>query len=238
MKAHRRKRYSIIKTSFMFLFHIGLILVLTPFLINHHMIHSTKDQISYTTNDETSVIAFLSDITDKSSMQADAIIVLGASVYSDGTPSPMLKDRLDAAVDTYFKFLVAENIELPIIVSGDGGSESESYDEVHAMADYLIVSGVSPTHIIKDPHGFSTYESVYNAQTAFNVQSPIIITQEYHLYRALYVANQLNMTPTGIATVDVSYENQDKRNIREFMARTKDFFQSIVQPVPTGIRPE
>lgn len=143
------------------------------------------------------------------------ILVLGASVYSDGTPSSMLKDRLDATVMIY-----EENTHMNIIVSGY--CSDEYYDEVGSMKNYLLEQGVLEENIIEDYEGHSTYDSIYNLKYVYDIESAIIVTQEYHIYRSLYIAQGLGMEAIGVCSEDILYDGQLQRDVREVLARCKD----------------
>ena len=152
----------------------------------------------------------------------DCIMVLGCSVHSDGTPSKMLADRLDAVVELY------QVSPQKIIVSGD--HVGPYYNEVAVMKDYLVEKGIPSEDIFMDHYGLSTYESVYRAYHKFGVQRITIVTQKYHIYRALYLANAMGMEADGYASKDVLYEGQASRDFREFFARDKDFLTGIFRP--------
>lgn len=155
----------------------------------------------------------------------DCIIVLGASVVGD-TPSPMLTDRLNRGVELYFS-----GCSPKLIMSGDHGGMY--YDEVNAMKDYAMVKGVPSSDIFMDHAGFSTYESMYRAKEIFGARKVIIVTQKYHLVRALYIANKLGLDAYGVPAEDIAYRGQAVRNVREVLAVTKDFFKVIFKPKST-----
>jgi len=163
-------------------------------------------------------------ILDDDYPKVDAILVLGAKAYPD-RPSPILKDRLDKAVEIY-KLGVA----LKIIVSGDHGTKS--YDEVNVMKEYLINSGVKSEDIFMDHAGFSTYDSVVRAQKIFGVKSMVIVTQKYHLYRALYIAREFNIDSFGVSSDIHHYEGALGRELREVLARDKDVLKCFFKPKP------
>ncbi len=156
----------------------------------------------------------------------DCIMVLGCGVYSDGTPSPMLSDRLDRAIELYNSGAAPK-----IIMTGDHGRKE--YDEVNIMRKYAIERGVPEDDVFMDHAGFSTYESVYRAKEIFCVTDMIIVTQKYHLYRALYISDRLGMNAIGVNSDYRKYYGQKGRDIREVAARCKDFFKCIVKPEPT-----
>lgn len=156
--------------------------------------------------------------------KVDCVIVLGAGIWGD-EPSPMLKDRIMTAVELYQEGVVSK-----IIMSGDHGREN--YDEVKVMKRYAIENGVPSEDIFMDHAGFSTYESIYRAKEIFQAKKVIIVTQEYHLYRALYIASHLGLEAYGMPADKRSYSGQTYRELREILARNKDFIQCIFQPKP------
>lgn len=156
----------------------------------------------------------------------DCILVLGCYVGEDGTPSPMLADRLDRGVELY-----ESGVSQKLLMSGDHGQET--YDEVYAMKQYAIDRGVPSEDVFMDHAGFSTYESLYRAKEVFGVQKIVIVTQQYHLYRAVYVARHLGLEAYGVAAVDVAYGGQYMRDLREDFARAKDMGFCIIKPKPT-----
>ena len=155
----------------------------------------------------------------------DCILILGAGIWGD-KPSPMLQDRLDEGVKLY-----KEGIASKIIMSGDHGREE--YDEVNIMKEYAIEQGVPSEDIFMDHAGFSTYESIYRAKEIFDADNIVIVTQEYHLYRALYIADKLNINAYGVNSDPRKYSGQTFRELREILARNKDFINCIIKPKPT-----
>lgn len=156
----------------------------------------------------------------------DCIIVLGASVRNGTTPSPMLADRLDRGIELY-----GRGCSPKLLMSGDHGGIY--YDEVNVMKNYAKDKGVPSEDIFMDHAGFSTYESMYRANAVFGAKKVIIVTQKYHLSRALYIAKKMGMDAYGVAAEDIRYSGQTKRDIREFFARGKDYVSCIVKPEPT-----
>ena len=149
----------------------------------------------------------------------DAIVVLGAGLRADGTPSNMLEDRLKGAIELYKKGIAPK-----IIVSGD--CTDEYYDEVSAMQKYCIDNGVSENDIIRDDNGFSTYETMDNVVNKMGYKKIIVVTQKYHIYRSVYIARQMGADADGFSTDyrDYIFLAQLYRDIREMAARFKDFF--------------
>ena len=144
------------------------------------------------------------------------VIVLGAKVDSNG-PSLMLKDRLDKAIDIY-----RSNSDIKIIVSGDSVNPS-IYDEVGTMYSYLVSNGVNSSNIIKDNYGISTYDSIVRMKDIINNDKVIVVTQKYHLYRSIYIARSLDLESVGISAREYKYFGQLGRDIREILARVKDY---------------
>lgn len=159
---------------------------------------------------------------------ADAIVVLGASVFANGTPSGILQDRLDDGIALYFAGVAPK-----LIMSGDNGTES--YNEVRVMKQYAIAQGVPSEDIFCDHAGFSTYESMYRAKYVFGCQRIVVATQTYHLYRALWSAKSLGMQATGVPSDYHEYQKQLQYDIREVPARTKDFFKALFRMPSTYV---
>ena len=154
----------------------------------------------------------------------DCVLVLGAGVR-DGNPTPMLRDRLITGI-----LLYKSGAAPKIIMSGDHGRED--YDEVNVMKSYAVENGVPDGDVFMDHAGFSTYDSVYRAKAVFEADSIIIVTQKYHLYRALYIAERLGVNAVGVSADLDDYSGQLKRDLREIAARDKDFFSCLFKPEP------
>ena len=154
----------------------------------------------------------------------DCVIVLGAGVRN-GSPTPMLRDRLITGISLYKSGAAPK-----IIMSGDHGRED--YDEVNVMKSYAVENGVPDGDIFMDHAGFSTYDSIYRAKAVFEADSIIIVTQKYHLYRALYIAERLGVNAVGVSADLDDYSGQLKRDLREIAARDKDFFSCLFKPEP------
>ena len=173
------------------------------------------------------MISYVSDyiltVEDLEKQNFDCIMVLGAGLW-DGEPSPMLQERLDFGIIAY-----ETGCSDKLLMSGDHGRVE--YDEVNKMKDVAIESGVPADNIFMDHAGFSTYESMYRARDVFQVEKMVIVTQEYHLYRAVYNARKLGIDAYGFAADRLEYPIYN--DVREALARTKDFFYCIIQPEPT-----
>lgn len=198
------------KKIILFFFRICIFILALFLLINIYIYFDVKSQI----------------VSENSSFEDyDCILVLGAGVRN-GKPTPMLNDRLQESV-----FLYKTNASNRILMSGDHGQKN--YDEVNAMKKFAISKGIPTSHIFMDHAGFSTYESLYRAKEIFQADKIIIVTQEYHLYRALYIANELGIEAVGVSATKKDYSGQFMREMREILARVKDFFNCIIKPKPT-----
>ncbi len=156
----------------------------------------------------------------------DCIVVLGCGVRPDGQPSDMLADRIAQGVALYEK-----GASPKLLMSGD--HSRSDYDEVNTMRNVAVEAGVPADDVFMDHAGFSTYESMYRARDVFGAKRIVIVSQKYHLYRALYVAERLGLDAYGVAADLRPYAGQEAREVREILARDKDFLTSIVQPLPT-----
>ena len=156
----------------------------------------------------------------------DCILVLGCFVKDDGRPSDMLHDRLTRGVELHDLGAAPK-----LLMSGDHGREE--YDEVAAMKQFAIDAGIPSEDVFMDHAGFSTYESIYRAKEIFQADKILIMTQEYHLYRALYIADQLGVEAYGVSSDYHTYVGQFMRDFREILARVKDCATCIFKPEPT-----
>ncbi len=157
--------------------------------------------------------------------EVDCILILGAGIKGH-YPSPMLEDRLLQGISLYEK-----NASPKILVSGD--HLNKDYDEVNVMKDYLVGHKIPSQDIFMDHAGLSTYDSIYRAKYIFQAKKVIIVTQKYHLYRALYIAKKLELEAYGVTSNQRTYTNQEKREVREVFARVKDFFKSMLKTSST-----
>lgn len=164
-------------------------------------------------------------------LDTDCILILGAGVWNNGNPSAMLEDRLLQGIKLY-----KSDASDRLLMSGDHGRKE--YDEVNVMKQFAIDRGITSEHIFMDHAGFSTYESLYRAKDIFKADKIIIVTQKYHLYRALYIADKLGIEAYGVASNPRRYAGQIRMSNREILARVKDFFYVIIQPEPTYLGEE
>lgn len=156
----------------------------------------------------------------------DCIMVLGCGVYVDGTPTPMLKDRLDTAIGLYEAGLAPK-----LLLSGDHGTVG--YNEVAGMYSYARAAGIPEEDLFLDHAGFSTYESVYRAKAIFGVKNILVVTQGYHLYRAMFYARCLDLDGYGVKAQYYPYSGELYRQSRELLSRVKAFAYGIIKPLPT-----
>ena len=163
--------------------------------------------------------------TEAAKLAAGCILVLGCGVREDGTPSLMLRDRLETGVALYEAGAAPK-----LLMSGDHGRKD--YDEVNLMKDYAMEKGIPSEDIFMDHAGFSTYDSMVRARDIFCAKTVVIVSQEYHLYRALYLAEKLGLEAYGVPALDVNYRGQAYREFREMLARSKDFCTAVIQPQP------
>lgn len=194
------------------LFFLGLAMIAVVFGINAYVVKSVEDRI----------------ITEQAAaeiLDVDCILVLGAGVRN-GAPSAMLRDRIDAGVSLYMA-----GASPKILMSGDHGRKD--YDEVNVMKDEAIAAGVPSADVFMDHAGFSTYESMYRAKEIFGADKIIIVTQQYHLYRSIYIAEQLGIEAYGVSADPRRYRGAVYRELREVLARNKDVVKCIFKPEPT-----
>lgn len=191
---------------------ILLIVVIALLGINFFVIAKTSKKI-------------LSEEQAKELEDVDCILILGAGIWGQN-PSPMLEDRLLQGIALY-----QEGVSHKIIMSGDHGRDN--YDEVNVMKRFAIEKNVKSEDIFMDHAGFSTYDSMYRAKDVFEAKKIVIVTQKYHMYRALYVAEQLGIEAYGVNSDPQTYSEQFIRDIREVLARDKDWFKCIIKPEPT-----
>ncbi len=209
MKKHRK----IFLMTLLILIGVMIITTVSAVCINAHVVNSAKENII-----SADAASELSNI--------DCILVLGCGVRDDGSPSAMLSDRLSVGISLY-----ESGASSKMLMSGDHGRVT--YDEVNTMKQYAIDRGVPSEDIFMDHAGFSTYESIYRAKEIFEADKIIIVTQEYHLYRALYIAEKFGLEAYGVSSDIQVYAGQQLRDAREVLARNKDFLASVFKPKPT-----
>ena len=197
------------KKKLFFVLGIILLLVILVFTFNGIVVLSSKNRII--NMDEVNNID-----------NVDAILVLGCKVNPDGTPSMMLTNRVEKGIELY------EKTGIKILLSGD--HDTKGYDEVNTMKD-MVKDNIPKEDIFLDHAGLSTYDSIYRAKNIYGINKMIIVTQKYHLYRALYIASKLGIEAYGIEADYIPYPFINIKNeIREVLARDKEFFKLIFKP--------
>ena len=207
---------------FLVLFIIGILAVLTVFCISSSVKRTTSEDIACIVTGEVS----FNQVTQQqlADFDADCILVLGAGIKDEKTPTPMLKDRLDVGIELY-------NLGIaPKLLSGDNGQVE--HNEIHVMLNYAKEAGVPAEDIFCDHAGFSTYDSMYRAGSIFGAERVIVVTQEYHQYRALYIGKKLGLTVCGVASDQRDYFGSTYREVREMLARFKDVFKALLRSKP------
>ena len=198
------------KKIFVFLFIVGILLIASCFFIGRYIKTSAKPYI-YSSVDN---------------IPAHYVgMVLGAHVDKDGTPSSVLADRLNTALLLYRKGKFKR-----FLLTGDHGRKN--YDEVNNMKNYLKEQGVPESDIFLDHAGFDTYNSMVRAGEVFQVKDVIIITQKFHLSRALYIARKKGLDAVGF---DAGMTNQSPLKTLEFresLANMKAFWEVLINKKP------
>lgn len=198
-KRRMRRAFSPIKTLLLCALCLVLAAALTVGVINAVVIGTTAGDIRELAAEEGYGVA----------------VVFGAKVHEGGTLSHMLADRMDTAIALYHAGKVQK-----LLLSGDGRGE---WSETRWMKKYAVDKGVAEADIMEDGEGYSTIETVTRAKEIFGIEKCVLVTQSYHLYRAIYAAESLGMDAVG-ASADVrTYFGQLYRDVREIAARVKDF---------------
>lgn len=196
------------KKIFKYILIVLIVIILVPVIINFYVILSTKNRIVSSDSE------LLTDI--------DYIVVLGAGIRH-GKPSPMLEDRLKTGISLY-----NNDISNKILITGD--HMNDDYDEVTVMKNYLLDQGIPEEDIVLDNYGISTYDSIYRVKNVYKSNKVVIVSQRYHLYRALFLSDNLDLESYGVDANLRYYYGQWYREIREILARNKDFIKGIIKP--------
>ena len=199
-----------LKSLLLFGIFMAILTIIVVFLLN---LQTEKQGLAYIYQDISKV------------PKAQTVLVLGASVYRNKIMSDMLKDRADTAVEIY-KISKAENI----LVSGDG--KAKDYNEVEVAKNYLLERGIPKEKILLDYYGFDTYDSLYRARDIFGIKSIIISTQNFHLPRAIFIAQGLGLEAYGITADKRKYKNNDLNIGRELLATVKAYFDVFYNAKP------
>jgi len=161
-------------------------------------------------------------------------IVFGAGLWRDGRPSPVLRDRVFTAARLYFDGKVDK-----LLMSGD--NRFEYYNEPGAMSNYALELGVPKEDIVLDYAGRRTYDTCYRARDIFGIRQAILVTQSFHLPRALYTCHILGITATGVNADRRSYRSASLLywNLRETFATVVAVWELFIsRPVPVLGNPE
>ena len=183
---------------------VCLLAVFGVLIINAAMIDATDEMIFA--------------VSELEGVSIDCVVILGAGLKADGTPNHMLEDRLKVGIEVA-RAVGAEYI----LMSGD--DSGAYYNEPAAMKTYAMEQGVPESKILLDGQGFSTYESITRIADVYGFDDVVIITQGYHLYRALHIADRCDIEAMGVSADLRPYRKQIIYDVRELLARVKDFFQ-------------
>jgi SanA protein len=161
-------------------------------------------------------------------------IVFGAGLRRDGTPTAILRERVETAANLYSIGKVEK-----ILMSGD--NRFENYNEPEAMRQYALSLGVPSQVVTLDYAGRRTYDTCYRAKAIFGVESALLVTQKFHLPRALFICNALGLEAAGVEANRFHYRNRSLLiwNIREHFATVGAFLDVYVySPLPVLGEPE
>lgn len=184
-------------------------------MVNSRVQEVTKDEIIFDLRDNSASLP--KEVRESlMALNPQCIMVLGCAIEDEETPTDMLRDRLDAGIALY-----NQGVAPKLLLTGDNGQER--YNEIHVMYNYCLKAGVPGEDIFCDHAGFSTNESMIRAGEIFNVTSMVVVTQRYHEYRAIYIAEKLGLNVLGVAASQGRYPGQPLREMRELLARNKDF---------------
>lgn len=203
-----QKKYKWIKRFKQF-FVMGIKGILTAALLGIMLVAAINILMVWKVSDRILTESEAKELTD-----VDYILLLGASVHGK-EPSPVLRSRLDTGIDLY-RMGISERM----LMSGD--SSDQYYDEVGTMQLYAVNAGIEVEKIDLDSQGLCTYDSMKRAKEIYGTDKVVVVTQRYHMYRALYVAQKLGMEAYGVAS-DNGTAGEYSQEIREIAARCKDF---------------
>ena len=203
------------KKLFKILFILGLIFFLFSLSINLYIIGFSKKYI----------FTDIKDVPEKY-----AVIVPGAAVVNNRSVSHVLRDRIEAGMN-----LLDKGTVIKFMISGDHGKTD--YDEVNTARKYILqMHTVEEDKIFMDHAGFSTYETMYRARDVFCVTDCCIVTQKFHIYRAVYIARKLGLDAVGYISPEITTFRKKtilSWNVREYFARIKAFFDVLFNVKPT-----
>lgn len=193
------------------LIYIILALIILPVLGNYVVLWSTKDHIR----------------TVEEASPRDVAIVFGAGLTRSGGPTAILQDRVETGAELYFAGKVKK-----LLMTGD--NRFENYNEPQAMKDYALALGVPEADIVLDYAGRRTYDSCYRAKEIFLVRNAILVTQEFHISRAMFLCDGLGLDAIGVVANNRIYSERSQNywNVREFIARNVAIKDLILRPKP------
>jgi SanA protein len=177
------------------LIYLSIIGLTTVAIVNYY-VKSKTDSLIYTTQNNL--------------LKTEVGIIFGAGINGN-KPSKYLKDRLDAGISLYKSHKIEK-----ILLSGDNGNDE--HDELTVMKNYCYKHGVDTTKIYIDYAGFDTYSTMYRAKYIFKINKAILISQKYHLNRAIYLGNKLGVKSTGYSANVGDYNGYKYVTTREYLS--------------------
>ncbi len=153
-------------------------------------------------------------------------LVFGAGILPNGTPTPYLQNRVKTAVELY----KAGRVDI-LLMSGDNGASY--HNEPRVMKNYAVKLGVPATAIVVDDAGFNTYDSCYRAHAIFGLNSATLVSQGYHLPRAMVTCSHLGVGNSGVIAIHPSRDFSVSYILRELVSTDKMVFQLVFKPGPT-----
>jgi len=192
---------------------IMICLLIVGFYYVHYQVHSYDERI----------ITKIDNLDTSRWNKPRVAIVFGASVYSNGDLSPVLEDRVDTAIQLYRAHKVDR-----ILVSGD--NRHPSYNEPKTMREYILNHAVEPHDVVIDFSGRSTYETCVRARDVFGLRRVVLVSQGYHLPRALFIANRIGLDAVGMAGDLRLNQEIDYHSAREWAAEVKAYYNLNFKP--------
>lgn len=155
----------------------------------------------------------------------DCIIVLGAGVYEDGSLSNILRERVECGAELYLS-----GASDRLLLSGD--HSRENYNEVGAMKAYMVSRGIDANVVFTDHAGFDTYDTMYRAKEIFKAERVLVVTQDFHISRAVFIARAIGLDAYGVECDTGELGNNLFDDLREVAARPKYVLDAIFKPKP------
>ena len=182
----------------------------------------------------TYLYAYPRTFTVKNAPEKSVAIVFGAGLWRDGSPTPVLRDRVSTAAELYFAGKVNK-----ILMSGD--NRTEFHNEPGAMREYALSLGIPGEDIVLDYAGWRTYDTCYRAISIFHIDDAILVTQAFHLPRAIYTCNHLGLPSVGVTADQREYRRRSLLwwNSREIPATLVALWEvHFTRPLPVLGEPE